>query len=111
MTEMSLKDGLTAMEVASYLRRHPEFLKDFPDLALTLHVGPVEGPVRVLVDGTDHSVTLSRDETRRIEISIGPHRTLVPVIVQAAGGFRPSDHEPGSTDRRWLGCHVRVELE
>ena len=80
-------------------------------LALTLHVGPVEGPVRVLVDGTDHSVTLSRDETRRIEISIGPHRTLVPVIVQAAGGFRPSDHEPGSTDRRWLGCHVRVELE
>ncbi len=24
--------------------------------------------------------------------------------------FGPSDHEPGSTDRRWLGCQVRVGL-
>ena len=34
MSDMTLKDGLTAMEVASYLRRHPEFLNEFPDLAL-----------------------------------------------------------------------------
>ena len=43
MSEMSLKDGLTAMDVASYLRRHAEFLRDFPDLALTLHVPREQG--------------------------------------------------------------------
>jgi len=36
MSELSVKDGLTAMEVASYLRRHPEFLNEFPDLAMAL---------------------------------------------------------------------------
>jgi len=36
MAELSVKDGLTAMEVASYLRRNPEFLNEFPDLALAL---------------------------------------------------------------------------
>ena len=36
MSEMSVKDGLTAMEIASYLRRHPQFLGEFPDIALTL---------------------------------------------------------------------------
>jgi hypothetical protein len=80
-------------------------------LALTLHVGPVDGMVRVLVDGADRSVTMSRDQTRRIDIPLAPHRGLVRVIVQAPGSFRPSDHEPGSTDRRWLGCQVRVDLQ
>jgi hypothetical protein len=32
------------------------------------------------------------------------------VTVEAPGQFRPSDHEPGSTDRRWLGCQVRITL-
>jgi len=43
MSEMSVKDGLTAMEVASYLRRHPEFLGEFPDIALTLLVPREQG--------------------------------------------------------------------
>lgn len=38
MSEMSVKEGLTAMDVASYLRRHPEFLNEFPDLALALRL-------------------------------------------------------------------------
>jgi hypothetical protein len=80
-------------------------------LALTLHVGPVDGTVRVLVDGADHSVTLSHDQTRRLEIPLAPRRGLVSLVVRAPGSFRPSDHEPGSTDRRWLGCQVRVELQ
>ena len=43
MSEMSVKEGLTAMEVASYLRRHPEFLAEFPDIALTLVVPREQG--------------------------------------------------------------------
>ena len=48
MTELSVKDGLTAMEVASYLRRHPDFLKEFPDLALTLLLPREQGPAASL---------------------------------------------------------------
>jgi hypothetical protein len=79
-------------------------------LALTLHVGSVDGAVRVTVDGHEHSVTMSRDQTQRIELPLTPASHFVPVVVQAPGSFRPSDHEPGSTDRRWLGCQVRIEL-
>ena len=43
MTELSVKDGLTAMEVASYLRRHPNFLKEFPDLAMSLRLPREQG--------------------------------------------------------------------
>lgn len=33
MAELTLKTGLEAMDVAAWLRRHPAFLKDFPDIA------------------------------------------------------------------------------
>jgi hypothetical protein len=79
-------------------------------LMLTLHVGPADGTVRLSVDGQDRSVSLARDETRQLEIPVSPAARLVPIVVQAPGRFRPSDHEPGSTDRRWLGCQVRVSL-
>jgi hypothetical protein len=79
-------------------------------LVLTLHLGPVGGAVRLTVDGQDRSVTLARDETRQIEIPLSPTARLVPLVVKAPARFRPSDHEPGSTDRRWLGCQVRVGL-
>ena len=36
MSELSVKEGLNAMDVASYLRRHPEFLREFPDIAMAL---------------------------------------------------------------------------
>lgn len=48
MTELSVKDSLTAMEVASYLRRHPDFLKEFPDLAVTLLLPREQGPAASL---------------------------------------------------------------
>jgi len=61
MTEMSLKDGLTAMEVASYLRRHTEFLKDFPDLALTLLVPREHGATTSLAS---YQLEILRDKNR-----------------------------------------------
>jgi hypothetical protein len=79
-------------------------------LVLTLHVGPLDGAVRVLVDGQDHSLTLPHDGTQQIEIPLPSTKPLVPVTVQAAGHFRPADHEAGSTDQRWLGCQVRIGL-
>ncbi|HJU25718.1 MAG TPA: DUF484 family protein [Rhodanobacteraceae bacterium] len=48
MPEMTLKAGLEAMDVAEYLRRHPNFLKDFPDLAQELVVPREHGPAASL---------------------------------------------------------------
>ena len=79
-------------------------------LVLTLHVGPAGGVVRLTVGGQDRSVTLARDQTQQIEIPIPPDIRLVPIVVQAPGEFRPADHEPGSTDQRWLGCQIRIGL-
>jgi hypothetical protein len=79
-------------------------------LILTLHVGRSGGAVRLLVDGQDRSVTLSPDETRQLEMPLAATARLVQVVVQAPGEFRPADRDPGSADRRWLGCQVRVGL-
>ena len=79
-------------------------------LALTLHIGPRGGAVRLSVDGQDRSLTLEPNSTRQIEIPVRPDHTMVQVIVAASTEFRPADHEPGSTDRRRLGVQVRVDL-
>lgn len=36
MSDSTVKDGLNPTDVASFLRRHPEFLSEYPDIALTL---------------------------------------------------------------------------
>jgi hypothetical protein len=80
-------------------------------LVLTVHVGPVGGHVAITVAGEDHSLDLAHDETRTIEITRSSDRQLVPVTVRATGHFRPRDHDPGSTDARWLGAQVRIGLK
>jgi hypothetical protein len=63
MSEMSVKDGLTAMEVASYLRRHPEFLGEFPDVALTLVVPREQGSTTSLAS---YQLEVLRDKNREL---------------------------------------------
>lgn len=67
MSELSVKDGLDAMEVASYLRRHPNFLKEFPELALTLLLPREQGPAASLAS---YQLEVLRDKntefTRRL---------------------------------------------
>ena len=48
MSESALADTLSASDVAAYLRRHPEFLSDFPDLAAQLTLPRDQGPVASL---------------------------------------------------------------
>jgi hypothetical protein len=79
-------------------------------LVTTLHVGPTAGRVRLIVDGEDRSVDMAADQTMRVDVPLSTTKRLVPVVVESPGRFRPSDHDPHSTDRRWLGCQVRLEL-
>ena len=63
MSEMSVKEGLGAMEVASYLRRHPEFLAEFPDIALTLAMPREQGATTSLAS---YQLDVLRDKNREL---------------------------------------------
>ncbi|HEY2621810.1 DUF484 family protein [Dyella sp. Tek66A03] len=48
MSDTALAETLVASDVAAYLRRHPEFLADYPDLAAQLTLPREQGPVASL---------------------------------------------------------------
>jgi hypothetical protein len=80
-------------------------------MLLTLHVGPTAGTVHLEIAGERRDISLQANETRPVTFQIPPGAPYVPVRVQASAAFRPSDYESQSTDRRSLGCQVRIEVE
>ena len=63
MSELTIKDGLDAMEVASYLRRHPDFLNGFPDLAMALVLPREQGSAASLAS---YQLDVLRDKNREL---------------------------------------------
>ena len=63
MNDTVVKDGVTPAEVASYLRRHPAFLHDYPDLALTLLPPREEGKTTSLAS---YQLDVLRDKNREL---------------------------------------------
>jgi uncharacterized protein YigA (DUF484 family) len=63
MADLSVKEGLDAMEVASYLRRHPDFLNEFPDLALALVLPREQGQAASLAS---YQLDVLRDKNREL---------------------------------------------
>ncbi len=58
-----MQETLGAHEVAAWLRRHPAFLKQFPDLALTLVVPREDGPAASLAS---YQLEILRDKNREL---------------------------------------------
>ncbi len=58
-----VKEGPGALEVASFLRRHPRFLDQFPDLALSLNVPREDGPATSLAS---YQLDVLRDKNREL---------------------------------------------
>jgi uncharacterized protein YigA (DUF484 family) len=63
MSDLSVKEGLDAMEVASYLRKHPDFLNEFPDLALALVLPREQGQAASLAS---YQLDVLRDKNREL---------------------------------------------
>ena len=57
------QDKLGAHEIAAWLRRHPAFLQQFPDLALTLVVPREQGPAASLAG---YQLEILRDKNREL---------------------------------------------
>ena len=60
---MSEIDKLGAHDVANWLRRHPTFLKQFPDLAVSLLVPRDDGPTASLAT---YQLEVLRDKNREL---------------------------------------------
>lgn len=58
-----VKDGPSGLEVASFLRRNPRFLDQFPDLAMTLNVPREEGTATSLAS---YQLQVLRDKNREL---------------------------------------------
>ncbi|TWT19718.1 DUF484 family protein [Luteimonas wenzhouensis] len=63
MDPMSNGESLGAHEVAAWLRRHPTFLQQFPDLALSLVVPREDGPAASLAS---YQLEVLRDKNREL---------------------------------------------
>jgi len=63
-----IQEKLGAHEVATWLRRHPTFLKQFPDLALALVVPREEGPTASLAS---YQLEVLRDKNRELSKRLG----------------------------------------
>jgi len=61
-------DKLGAHEVAAWLRRHPTFLQQFPDLALTLVVPREDGPTASLAS---YQLEVLREKNRELSRRLG----------------------------------------
>jgi uncharacterized protein YigA (DUF484 family) len=57
------KEKLGAHEVAAFLRRHPKFLQQFPDLAISMLVPREEGPAASLAS---YQLEVLRDKNREL---------------------------------------------
>lgn len=58
-----LPEKISAHEVAAWLRRHPGFLREFPDLAMTLVVPRDDGPAASLAS---YQLEVLRDKNREL---------------------------------------------
>jgi hypothetical protein len=79
-------------------------------LRLLLHLGPLGGDVRLVIAGREHIARVPAGDVSVFETELPGDARLVPVTVQSPTTFRPSEVDPSSSDRRRLGCQVRVEI-
>ena len=69
---------------------------------------PLENRVTLVSGAWRQEMALSPREERAIDLPSEPGQPRVVLHVTSAAGARPVDVEPGSTDRRLLGCWIGI---
>ncbi len=80
-------------------------------LVLTVSLGPMSGDVELTVGDKRSTVSVGANDATRVIFDLPPGDSTVPVTVRSPTMFRPSEVDAASSDRRLLGCQVRVGLE
>ena len=87
---------------------------DATTMRVRIRNGGADNRIEVRAGQQTETLTLAAWETSEliIEVPRGEGRpVLIPISVAPERGFVPAEAEPGSTDRRVLGCTVTVELD
>ncbi len=79
---------------------------DAPELRLFIRNAPVQNVVRLELDAWSQELRLGPGEERELRVPRRAGSRVSTLRVQANGGFRPSQQEPGNKDLRYLGCWV-----
>jgi hypothetical protein len=78
--------------------------QDAPDnIAVKISAGPSPIKVEYRAGHTHSQVLLGPGESRILQVPTGVWH------VRTEGGFRPSDHEAGNKDARWLGARLEFQ--
>ena len=80
-------------------------------LGVLVRNGRVPGPVSVRIADEEQTTEMAAREELRFRVPLAGDQPFLPIEIYSARGFRPSDHTPGSRDRRWLGSWVQVTLD
>jgi hypothetical protein len=70
--------------------------------------GPLENAVTLESGAWREALTLRPGEERLMQLPIDANRSTTPLRVQASRGFRPSDVDGKSDDRRLLGVWLET---
>ena len=84
---------------------------DATQMRVVIRNGGVDNGIAVTMGGHAEQLDLVAWQTHPLVFPVPPGGELIPVSVHPAGGFVPSEVEPGSSDTRLLGCQVSVILE
>jgi hypothetical protein len=79
-----------------------------PVARLLLRNGPVANNATMTVARSATEIAFAPGEERYVNVPIDVSRGASIVTLAVAGSFRPSDHDPGSRDTRYLGIWVAV---
>ena len=78
---------------------------------MVIRNGGAETRITASIAGRREARVLAVWETRDLVAPVLPGAGLLPISVAPKSGFVPAEIDPGSTDRRLMGCRIAVELE
>lgn len=76
-------------------------------VALLVRNGPVQNGVTLASGSWKVVAPMAAGEERRLEVPLQPGGTAALLTIDVSSGFRPSEVNPGSLDRRFLGLWVK----
>jgi hypothetical protein len=77
-------------------------------LQVLVRNGPVENQVTLTSAAWQETLQLNAGDERVVQVPPGVNSRLTPLTVAASSGFRPSDVDAGSDDRRLLGVWIET---
>jgi len=80
-------------------------------LRVSVRNGATPGPVILDVDGRREFAELGPHQQHEFRVALTGNKPHVPFTIESVNGFRPSEQNTESRDRRWLGCWVTLQLE